>query len=180
MGASRASNKKDSDEAELAGYRDHLVAAEQKSQEDFDKTVLSLSGGALGVSFVFLKDVLGDKPILEKSNLLLAWMAWGLSSIVVLASFYLSHLSLRRAISQLDEGTIRTGRAGGWYSVATAILNASGAILFFTGVVFITLFANANLQDQGSKDVRQEAKPAPAQAISANPDSEKHPTANVR
>lgn len=31
----------------MAEYRKSLVAAEQKSQEDFDKTVLSLSGGAL-------------------------------------------------------------------------------------------------------------------------------------
>ncbi|WP_417913843.1 hypothetical protein [Candidatus Electronema sp. JM] len=34
---------------QLAEYRKWIVAAEQKSQEDFDKTVLSLSGGALGV-----------------------------------------------------------------------------------------------------------------------------------
>ncbi len=34
---------------QLAEYRKWIFAAEQKSQEDFDKTVLSLSGGAVGI-----------------------------------------------------------------------------------------------------------------------------------
>jgi hypothetical protein len=33
----------------LVDYRKLLVGAEQKAQEDFDKTVLALSGAALGV-----------------------------------------------------------------------------------------------------------------------------------
>jgi hypothetical protein len=37
-------------------YRSLLVQTWQKAQDDFDKAVLSLSGGALGVSFIFLKD----------------------------------------------------------------------------------------------------------------------------
>lgn len=43
-------------------WREHLVSAEQKSQEDLDKALLSLSGGALGVSLIFLKDVIGQGP----------------------------------------------------------------------------------------------------------------------
>lgn len=38
-------------QTELQAYRSHLVAADERAQENFDKTVLSLSGGALGVSF---------------------------------------------------------------------------------------------------------------------------------
>ena len=63
----------------LADYRKWLVSAEQKSQEDFDKTILSLSGGALGISFVFLKDVIGPLPILQPGFLLAAWLAWRLA-----------------------------------------------------------------------------------------------------
>lgn len=35
----------------LQDYRKLLLTAEQQAQANFDKTVLSLSGGALGVSF---------------------------------------------------------------------------------------------------------------------------------
>ena len=86
---------------DLSEYRKHLQTAEQKSQEDFDKTVLSLSGGALGISFVFLKDVIGPNPVVNPGMLFAAWVAWGSSTFCVLASYYASHLALRRAIRHL-------------------------------------------------------------------------------
>ena len=133
----------------LAEYRKWLVAAEQKSQEDFDKTVLSLSGGALGISFVFLKDVIGPQPIVLSCFLLAAWLAWAFSTFAVLTSYYLSHLALRRAISQVDDGTIYKKPPGGAYAYLTAILNATGAVLFLVGVCCITVFAGANLSTKG-------------------------------
>jgi hypothetical protein len=141
---------------DLSKYREWLVSAEKDSQDQFDKTVLSLSGGALGISFVFLKDVIGESTVHSPTLLMVSWMAWGLSSFAVLASFYLSHLALRRAITQVDSGTIGQQRAGGWLSIATAILNATGAILFFAGVCFIVAFASANLLPRG---VAQHAGP---------------------
>lgn len=133
---------------DFSEYRKHLQAAEQKSQEDFDKTVLSLSGGALGISFVFLKDVIGPNPIVQPNILFAAWVSWGTSTFCVLASYYLSHLALRKAIKQIDSNTIRDEKPGGWFSTATAILNAFGALLFLIGVCCITLFANANLKNK--------------------------------
>lgn len=134
--------------AHLVGYRQQLVEAEQKSQEDFDKTVLSLSGGALGISFVFLKDVIGASPIFSPNLLFLAWISWGLSTFCVLLSFFFSHLALRRAIDQVDSGAIETQKPGGFYSGITATLNALGAILFFVGVCMITWFAEVNLSQK--------------------------------
>jgi hypothetical protein len=151
--ASQATNS----EPNLSDYRKLLVSAEQASQEQFDKTVLSLSGGALGISFVFLKDVIGSSPVLKPSLLIASWIAWALSSFAVLASFYLSHLALRRAIKQVDDGTIYNHRAGGPFSIITAILNASGAILFFVGVCSITAFSSANLSTRGSQDAPKRA-----------------------
>lgn len=142
---------------DLAEYRQWLVGAEQKSQEAFDKTVLSLSGGALGISFVFLKDVIGSNPVFEPRFLLAAWISWALSSLSVLFSFYLSQLSLRHAITQVDAGTIYTEHAGGYYSKITSWLNAAGAILFFVGVCAITIFAQFNLSNRGAENVQEEA-----------------------
>lgn len=129
----------------LSDYRQWLMAAEQKSQEDFDKTVLSLSGGALGVSFVFLKNVVGIPNIHSPLWLVGSWVSWGVSSICVLASFYTSHHSLRRAIKQVDDGTIRQQVPGGWTQIATAILNAAGAALFLGGVLLMTVFVYQNV-----------------------------------
>lgn len=129
---------------QLAEYRNWLVAAEQKAQEDFDKTVLTLSGGALGISFVFLKDVIGPNEVQHSGFLLSAWIVWAFSTFSVLASYYLSHLALRRAISQVDKGAIYNQTPGGVFACLTAALNAVGAILFLLGVCFITIFAGIN------------------------------------
>lgn len=129
----------------LHEYRQWLIAAEQKSQEAYDKTVLSLSGGALGISFVFLKDVIHDVPLAHAEYLLGAWLSWGLSSTSILISFFLSHLALRRAINQIDSDEINTTSPGGIYSKVTAAANIAGALLFLIGVLLITGFAGENL-----------------------------------
>jgi hypothetical protein len=130
----------------LEQYRAHLVTAEQKAQEDFDKTIVSLSGGALGVSFLFLKDIVGAAPILHTRFLLASWICWGTSITSVLCSFFLSHLSLRRAINQVDTGKAYDEHVGGRYDFATAILNILGGVLFFLGVILIVLFVWYNLE----------------------------------
>lgn len=48
----------------------------------------------------------------------------------------------------MDTGQIYIGRVGGIYDLATAILNALGALLFFTGVILIVVFVYLNLEVQ--------------------------------
>lgn len=139
----------------MSEYRSWLIASEQKSQESFDKAVMTLSGGALGVSFIFLKDVVGDGPVQSHYLLLISWILWGLSVTCTLASFYCSHLSLRIAIRQVDEGRIHQKPAGGVFARITEVLNCGGAILFFAGVCFIAAFAHSNLQTRGDLHVIQ-------------------------
>ena len=153
---------------DLSDYRRHLQTAEQKSQEDFDKTVLSLSGGALGISFVFLKDVIGPNPVVHPDLLFAAWVAWGTSTFCVLASYYASHLALRRAIRQIDEGTIRNQKPGGFFRNVTAVLNAAGAVLFLVGVFAIVFFANANLKTKVEPSAKSKSPAASSSAPAAS------------
>ena len=86
-----------------AEYRGLLTQTEQKSQAEFDKGVLALSGGALGLSFAFLKNIVGAGEIIHAGFLLAAWIMWAASSASVLISFFVSTLALRKAIGQLDQ-----------------------------------------------------------------------------
>ena len=130
---------------ELSEYRKHLIGAEQKAQEDFDKAVLSLSGGALGISFAFIKDIVGVGSINNPGLLLFSWGCWGSSIIAILASYFFSHLSLRKAINQVDSDEIYKGHPGGAFDWITAFLNACGGILFFVGVILMIVFVAFNL-----------------------------------
>ena len=137
-------------------YRQWLVAAEQKAQEDFDKTVLTLSGGALGISFAFVKDIIGERPIEHSWLLIGAWLLWALSTSAMLASFFVSRLALRRAIEKCDDGTIFCGSPGGIFTHLTRALNVSGAVLFFAGVCLMAAFVSANLVQREKPNDRQE------------------------
>ena len=61
----------------LADYRQHLVLAAQKAQDDYDKTLLSLSGGALGVSFAFVDKFVKAGVVQNPRLLIFAWVCWG-------------------------------------------------------------------------------------------------------
>lgn len=130
-----------------AEYRGLLTKTEQESQAEFDKTILALSGGALGLSFAFIKDIVGSEHVIHTSFLLMAWIAWGFSSLAVLVSFFTSQLALRKAIRQLDGGNLPK-RPGGWFDKLTGGLNLSGLILFIVGLTAMIVFLKYNLKDR--------------------------------
>ena len=79
-------------------YRESLEALKQKSQDSYDKTVLSLSAGALGLSFAFVKDIVGSWPPQAYAWLFAAWVSWGVGVTSALFSFLCSQRALRKAI----------------------------------------------------------------------------------
>jgi hypothetical protein len=133
-------------EERLSAYRQSLIAAEQSMQGEYDKGVLTLSGGALGISLVFLKDVVGTKPLVHSECLLAAWIVWGLSIAFVLSSYFTSTKALRRAVTDTDEKMIYITLAQSGWATATKVLNALGGICFFVGIILIVTFVSFNLK----------------------------------
>lgn len=129
----------------LAEYRSSLLALEQTSQANYDKTVLALSTGAFGITFAFVDNFIDLQTIVRPEFLTCAWAAWSLSAAAVLLSYYFSVLALRRAIKQVDDQTLFTERLGGYYNVLTAFLNASGGLLFVAGLGLVIAFVQFNL-----------------------------------
>jgi len=134
-----------SEENELEEYRKHLVVAEQKAQEDFDKTIITLSGGALGISFAFIGNVIRDKPIIDTPLLFYAWWSWAGSLVAVLISYYLSVIALRMALRQAYSGAIYMREPGGFAARLVDITNVVGAALFFVGLFLLAAFIRRNL-----------------------------------
>jgi hypothetical protein len=88
----------------LRDYRKVLVEADQQSQEQFDRTLIALSGGALGISMSFVDKFIGSRTVACPHLLLNAWLLWTLSLVIVLFSFALSRRALRHMIRQIDKG----------------------------------------------------------------------------
>jgi hypothetical protein len=131
-------------EAELSRYREQLVEAELASQTAFDRTLLALSGGALGFSLTFA-DRFVDKDAVHGSGLLYAsWVLWALSLSIMLTSHYVSTLAMRRSVVALDAGKAPHETAGGAYDLAIKIMNPAGGVCFLVGVITIVIFAVKN------------------------------------
>ncbi len=149
---------------ELKKYRDEQLAKANAGQNDYDKLVVALSGGALGLSFTFLKDVAKAQASSHPTLLLAAWGCWGLSVAFVLTSIYTGVRALRETVRQIDGGTIYKEKVGRGWSSVTALLNPGAGLLFMLGLVFMMTFVYFNPYGKGQQGSESGAtRPASAQ-----------------
>lgn len=127
--------------AEIEEYRHYLIEAERKSQEDFDKLVIYLSGGALGLSAIFIEKLIPDPAIKSEWLLMWSWISWIASLTIVLFSYYSSIIAIRKAIDLVDGKTNQqSSRPGGFWSILVETSNILGAVLFVLGVILMMSF----------------------------------------
>src|SRR5947208_1345484 len=126
-----------------SAYRELLSKTAQEAQSDYDKAVLTLSGGALGISVAFVKDIVGAQA--AHSWLLIAsWVLWGISCASVLVSYYTSGIAFSKEIEDFDKNPAGD-RAISVPDVITKLLNAVGGGLFLIGLLCFCWFAAINL-----------------------------------
>jgi hypothetical protein len=126
-------------------YRKTLLDYARESQNSYDKTLITLSGGALGISFAFIERIIGDDPMVAPCLLAVAWISWTISLTFVLFSFYTSHWALSRAIKQVDKNEPVSATPGGFPDWLTSLLNALSGLLFVAGVGAMIWFVMQNL-----------------------------------
>jgi hypothetical protein len=129
---------------ELASYRNVLEQAYERQSEAYDKTVVALSGGALGVSITFIHEIV-QSPLPGTLFLLgFAWSGFTASILASLVSLLTSQWALRKAISQVDSETIHDERPGAWHSQLTSVFNFTACLMFILGVAFLVWFCLKN------------------------------------
>lgn len=129
-------------------YRKRLAEREHKIGDGFVKTLLTLSGGALGLSFVFIKDIVGKSTIKSGNILIASWSILTLSLTSILIVLYLNMIAHRCAINQIDEDEEPKRdqkTAGGKCAEAIPWLNFVSVFTFIAGVIFLFIFAFNNL-----------------------------------
>lgn len=126
-------------DAAMREYRSHLVEARQKSQDDYDKTIVLLSGGALGLSLTFMTDVGGATGSDNVAVLLCGWGCLAFSIFLVLVSYYMSRETLSAEIRRIDAGESQSGT--GRLRCVTESLNIGSGLSLLTGLVLVGKFA---------------------------------------
>src|SRR5712692_4706414 len=79
-------------------YRQWLVETDHKSSQAYDRTVLTLAAGALGLSLAFMKDAASHQIRESFVHLLRGWECLGSSLTATLVSMLTSQFALRTAI----------------------------------------------------------------------------------
>jgi uncharacterized BrkB/YihY/UPF0761 family membrane protein len=126
-------------------YRAQLLEYAKESQTSYDTTLITLAGGALGISFAFISQFIGDDPMQEPHLLAVSWICWVVTLALVLFSFATSTAALYRAVRQVDSEKLLAANPGGWFDRLTGILNMIAGVLFVGGVVAMAWFAFVNL-----------------------------------
>lgn len=123
-------------------YRRLLQELEIKAQEEYDKTVILLSTGALGLSFTFLKDIVNLKDAHSMDLMMAAWICWAISAASVLCSFYSSKKALGKAIDDLDKGVENDSNP---FDKLTGLFNLWSGSFFISGLFFMIAFVKTNI-----------------------------------
>lgn len=133
-----------SEDEDLKKYRDSLMQFDHEASLNFDKTVMSLSGGALGLTITFIKDIVPNPVDGTKIFLLVSWIALATSLTFILFSYLTSMMSLRKAMEQVDTKKIYEERVGGNATVITEWLRNLSSLGFLVGLISFIVYVLLN------------------------------------
>jgi hypothetical protein len=155
---------------EYCKHRDQAWEDITSSSDEFDKSLLTYSTGALGLSLAFIKDIV--KPNHATALPLLYW-SWGflmLCMILTIASYRFSieaqkrHIiNTRKFFLEDDEGALNKKSV---WAVLLDICAYAGATFFLAGVLLTVLFVyfNISLESKMSEHKVNEGR-APALVV---------------
>jgi len=124
-----------------------LCEGESAASQDFDKTILTLATGALGLSFAFLGQILKAPPV-GKWVLCGAWGCFIVSMCSILVSMRTSQSAFRQSREILEaiyfrEVGARERKSSS--SLATERLNMLSLVTLILGLVALAVFVFLNL-----------------------------------
>ena len=136
------------------GYQTYIderraqVEAKRAASNSFDRAILSLSGGALALSLVFVKQIAPTPTSDSMPYLMGAWSTFGAAITAMLLSLISSEHAIQRQIDLLDDRQ-RSEAAklveSNWWSYLIARLNWASIGLFVAGVTLLAVFVTMNL-----------------------------------
>lgn len=125
-------------------YIQELYKVLSYSNEQFDKNVLFIASGALGVSFAFIDKLIPDmEKAVSKNSLINAWYCFAAVIFISLVSHFISSISIRWSINNYEKDNFEKGmRLWNWLIRSLNVLMVIG---LFTGTILLINFIQLNL-----------------------------------
>ena len=122
-------------------YLQQLNKAYLESSAQFDKQLLYCASGALGLSFVFIKDIVKLNVATCKNLLITSWSFFG--AVIVLS--ILSHYSSLKAINKKIQNVNWQDESSSKLNSYTKAFNILMIIFLISGLVILTVFIGINI-----------------------------------
>lgn len=129
-------------------HRKDVWDAKLKICTFYDKSILTLAGGAFGLSITFIKQIAPTINPLTVKYLYYAWSLFTVSLLSTLISLLTSQYALERYITLLEKQFIyneNIGNGRNALSTITKILNILSAVSFVFGVALLAFFSIKNI-----------------------------------
>lgn len=116
------------------------------STEQFDKNILYIASGALGISFAFIKDIIPNLSSAEgKESLTDSWYIFASVIFISLITHYISMLACRWALKHNNKEASVFNRKIEYWNWPIRILNGAMIIAILVGAIKLINFINCNI-----------------------------------
>lgn len=135
----------------LIAHRATALELANEQIRSFDKSVLTLSSGAFGLSIIFL-DRIGGKAHDAYDALTVSWGSFLFAIIINLVSYHTSVASVNREVREIDRCIVNNCeyvRFTNWWGRTTKALNFLALASFILGAICLAYVA---LRNTGSPD----------------------------
>lgn len=123
-------------------YLEQLNKAYIESSSQFDKQILYIASGALGISLAFIKDIVKLDVATNKVLLLLAWIFFGAVILLCILSHYTSLKAINYRIENLYQKKDKISKRFDWW---TRTFNILMMLFLATGLILLFVFIGLNI-----------------------------------
>ncbi|WP_157208909.1 hypothetical protein [Mariniflexile maritimum] len=123
-------------------YLELLNKAYFESASQFDKQLLFVASGALGISLAFIKDIIQLNIASNKALLLLSWISFGVVILINVISHYTSLKAINYKIENIDHNSDKHSKK---YNLVTKWFNVLMIVFLTSGLILLNLFICINI-----------------------------------
>lgn len=123
-------------------YLDLLNKVYFESSTQFDKQLLFVASGALGLSLAFIKDIIVLSKATNKELLLLSWISFGLVILINVISHYTSLKAINYKIENINKKRDRFSQS---FNSVTKYFNIMMIVFLASGLVLLIVFIGINI-----------------------------------
>lgn len=129
----------------LVDFRENSETTLTKSQDDFEKQLVYISGGALTVSMFLIEKVVKDLSRADcKWVLITCWTMLGFTLVVNLLSHFLCINFNYKTIEEIDADNYNPAKARRRNGIIK-VVNVSTFITLILGIILLIIFTSINL-----------------------------------